>query len=237
MRDRAVGAIAARLGSALCAALFVSACFGASSQLDVRLAPAQNPETGTEVVVARVTDRRVFQNRAWDSRRASAKGGIPAPEQAVRILARRHVGSRDQGNLVATDDRTVEDLAREALARGLREAGYRVLEPGAPGADAAIPVEADIDRFWGRMITKWSRLRFEFRSVLQVRGPLPGIREGATLCGNYLLSRGGASQSAYVSVVEKGLETLSGNFRDVLQRAGGGSEGPPIGPMRCWGDG
>ena len=76
------------------------------------------------------------------------------------------------GDILLPEGQTVEQLARTALTRGLRGAGFRVLLRGQEGYEQAIPLEADIRRFWawfspGLFAPTWSSTR-EYRSPVRL---------------------------------------------------------------------
>ena len=109
-----------------------------------------NPIQGREVKIVRVTDRRTFQLKPSDPSTPSLKDGqIDNPAITSRAIARKRSGyGKAMGDILLPEGHTVEQLVGTALTRGLRGAGYRVLLQGQEGYEQAVPLEADIRRFW-----------------------------------------------------------------------------------------
>ena len=205
----------------------LAACAGASPILEVRLAGISDPQSGQAFRIQRVSDRRFFQPVSRDPRLPSAQGGLPDAALAQRIVARRGSGGdRSGGDLLLPEGTSVEDLVAEALTTGFREAGYRVLAPGAPGHAAALPIEADIEQLWG-----WMRRRataeaiFDFEVRVRVRAPVAPFAEGVRLRGESQLTRGGPSNASWERLIEDGMADLAASVRGQL--TGGGSVGLP----------
>ncbi len=207
-----------------CAALLLglAACAGASPLLDVRLAAVPDPESGPAFRIQRVSDRRFFQPISRDPRLPSAQGGLPDATLARRIVARRSTGgNRPAGDLLLPEGRSVEDLVAEALTKGFREAGYRVLAPGAPGHAAALPIEADIEQLWGWMRRRaTSEAMFDFEVRVRVRAPVAPFAEGVRLRGKSRLTRGGPSNATWERLIEDGMADLAASVRAQLGGAG-----------------
>ncbi len=202
----------------LALAVLVVACAGWSGVLDVPLAVPENPEAGPAVQIGTVEDRRRFERRSYAPwtpsvhRDPHAEGGV-----AARTVGRRRPDSRG-GNLVLPEGRTVAALVSDAVTRSFREAGYRVLEQGAPDAADAVPVAVVIEEFWAWMTTlRDAPPRFEFSARLRLDAPLPTLRGGEIVCGTHVLSRGGASAAVWERALEAGVQDLVLNLRRTLE--------------------
>jgi hypothetical protein len=137
--------------AALVVGLFVWAgCATSRGILEVPLTAVVNPAQGREVKFVQVTDRRSFQLKPPDPSIPSLKdGAIDNPAITLRAIARKRSGyGMAMGDILLPEGQTVEQLTETALTRGLRGAGFRVLLEGQEGYEQAIPLEADIHRFW-----------------------------------------------------------------------------------------
>ena len=195
-------------------AALVVACAGWNGVIDVPLAVPGDPGSGPAVLLMLVEDARRFEPRSHAPWTPSLYGDREGERGiAARSVGRRQAGSRG-GNLVLPERRSVAGLVSDAITRALREAGYRVTEPGAPGAADAAPLAVVIEEFWVWMTTlPGAPPRFEFSARLRLDGSLPTLRGGEVVCGTYVLSRGGPSSGVWERLVRQGVEDLVLNLR------------------------
>ena len=137
----------------LLACLFLATgCATTRGVIDVPAKAGPNPASGPAVRIDRVTDRRFFE---IDPRQANIPSlmndaEIKDPKITSRAIARKRGGfGKALGDVLLPEGRTVMQVVEEALTWSLQEAGYRVVNKQYPEASTAIPLEADIDQFWG----------------------------------------------------------------------------------------
>ncbi len=224
-RARAARGLRALAAAALLAAPAACAS-GPRGVVDVRVEPAANPEGGSAFRIGRVRDARVFDQDpgagTWTP--SLAGDAVDDPDRAARAMARRRVeGNYASGdNISLPEGQTVAGVVAEAVGRGFREAGQRVLAPGDPGYDAAPAIDVDVIQFWGRMRPDLHGVRFDFRTQVFVTAPARTFREGGTVGASALVGSGGPGTGAWRKTFESGLRELSDRIRARLQPVPGG---------------
>jgi hypothetical protein len=126
------------------------------------------------------------------------------------------------GDILLPEGHTVEQLVGTALTRGLRGAGYRVLLQGQEGYEQAVPLEADIRRFWTWISPGFWALHLEFEARIQVTGPVEPFVRSEEYKGYVRLATQAATTRAWLNTVNKGLENLDDDIRTRLR------DGPPL---------
>ena len=66
-------------------------------------------------------------------------------------------------------------LTRDALTRSLREKGFQVLEPGDPGYENAIAVEADISKFWDWISPGFWAMKLDFEARILIKADIRAL--------------------------------------------------------------
>jgi hypothetical protein len=214
---RGGGAVAATL------LLFGVLSVGCATTLDVRVPAATNPTAGPAVTFVRVTDRREFQRKPPEASIPSLKDGqIEDRALTSRAIGRKRSGwGKALGDILLPEGRSVEQLTAEALARGLRESGYRVIEPASPGREDAIPLEVDIQEFWAWVAPGWN-MHISFDSRIRVTGPAAPFRKGQEFTGHIRLGTSAPTGGAWLNTINKGLEYLN---QDMTTRLAGAAAG------------
>lgn len=133
--------------------LMLSACATSRSDLTLRL-PAQGTvvSSGKVAQIEAVTDDRRFEEDPDDPSTPSLKKGekyaLDASGRLKAIARKRNGYGMAIGDIMLEGGQTVDGLTRELVAQGLRERGYRVLEPGEAAPADAVPVRVSIREFW-----------------------------------------------------------------------------------------
>lgn len=182
--------------------------------LDISIPQQSNLAQGRTVVIAEVRDSRRFADNESVAKDAAsqqlAAGDADDPSVTARALGQaRHPTGMLAAEYLLPAGRTVADLTRDALANGFRLAGIRVLASNDPVAPEAIPIDAEVVRFWFWNTGSWV-FTIHFEADVLVRGALrpfdlERIVEGrATLQDPFAV---GSSQ--FTNVMAKGLENLT----------------------------
>lgn len=214
---------AARFGVIATAALaaLATGCATSRGTLDVRGRMVQNPQNGIEVKLGEVTDRRVFEHDPPMPSTPSLKDGqIENRSITSRAIARkRNTYGKALGDILLPEGRTVEEVGREVLTSGLRDSGFRVLEEGEPGFEAAVSLQAEIEKFWTWVTPGFWAVHVEFETSIRVSGPIDPFVDGEEFRGYVRLGTQAATGRAYLNTIYKGLEALDGDMKLRLQPA------------------
>jgi hypothetical protein len=193
------------VGMVMLAGLLGTGCATNRGILDVKVTEPQNPASGKAVVIARVTDNRVFELAPKEASIPSLRGGEIADKAITsRAIARKRNGyGKALGDILLPEGRTVEALVREALVKSFREAGYRVVD----GADKgnAVPIEADIEQFWSWMTPGFWAISLEFEAKVKIKGDVPSFKNGETVRGYIELHTQAAGTGAWQNTINKGI--------------------------------
>lgn len=193
-----------------CVLLMASGCATNRGILDVRVPDAGDPDSGPAVMIVRVTDNRSFELAPDSPSVPSLKGGEVDDESITsRAIARKRNGfGKALGDILLPEGRTVEDLVREALAKSLRQAGYRVVGPTPGRGGKPIPIEADIQKFWCWVTPGFWAMRMEFEAEVLIKGDVPSFRTGETVRGYIKLHTQAARTASWMNTVNKGIENF-----------------------------
>jgi hypothetical protein len=192
--------------------MLLGACAVGRSVVDLDTGKAvQNPETGTLVRIASVTDNRQFQVSPPSADIPSlSDGNINDPEITGRAYARKRGGfGKAFGDVLLPEGHTVADAVKTSIENGFRQAGYRVVETGDPEFDNATPVNASILKFWTWMHPGFWEVTVYNKSEVKLQGDLPKLRDGLVVSN--LESRGLAfvMDADWKNSASNGLKSLS----------------------------
>ena len=81
------------------------------------------------------------------------------------------------------DGQSVTALFRDATILAFRQSGYRVLSPGDPGFDRAVPVAVTIRDYWTWMAAAGGIGRISCRAEANVQAPFAPLAEGLVIAG------------------------------------------------------
>jgi len=188
--------------------------------IDVRLSSIANPTAGPLVRIERVTDRRVFEANPRTASIPSLDNpeDIKNPSVTSRAIARKRGGfGKALGEIVLPEGRTVGGLVEEALARGFREAGYRVAARGEPAGTGAIPVEADIEQFWAWFRPGFAQVAAECEVRVAVKAPMPAFQSAEPVKGVSRVTGMAITTDSWQKAVDQGLEDFVRNLRERLR--------------------
>ena len=202
-------------------AALATGCATSRGTLDVRVPVVQNPATGIEVKLTEVADQRVFERAPSQPSTPSLKDDLIEDRSTTdRAIARKRNGyGKALGDILLPEGRTVAQLGREAITRGLRESGYRVLEDGAPGFAGATPLQAEIEKFWAWFTPGFWAVHLEFEALIRVSGPIDPFADGEEFRGYVRLGSGAATGRVYLNTINQGLEALNADIKSKLQPA------------------
>jgi len=144
-----------RTGLLVAVSAILCGCILSRWEIEVPIEESANPDVGQEFKLVRVTDARLFQIDPSGAFDPSLKDdAIDDASITSRAIARWGAPNEDfrgdsLGDILLPEGQTVAALVTTSLTNGLRENGYRVLSNGDTGYESAIPLEIDIESFWG----------------------------------------------------------------------------------------
>lgn len=135
------------------ALLLLGACATNRSTLTLAVPSDGAVVSGTKVaVIETVSDQRRFEDDPDEPSTPSLKKGdkyeLDARGRTKAIARKRNGYGMAIGDIVLEGDATVETLTRNLVAQGLRQRGYRVMEPGEAAPADALTLRLGIDEFW-----------------------------------------------------------------------------------------
>jgi hypothetical protein len=191
-------------------ALLLGGCATSRSVVTPEIATTAGPAQGPAVRIMKVEDQRVFRLEP-DKPYLPSLSDNAIQDNAVtsRAIARkRNTYGKALGDVLLPEKQTVAGLTQTAIEQGFREAGYRVLKPGQPGYDDALPVTATINQFWAWMTPGFWAISLEQTSEVVVKAPIKSFEGGATINAQTKESMQFAGEDAWKEIVAKSLADL-----------------------------
>lgn len=213
MRSRALVLAATLTGLALLAGC---ASTGVVPTLEAGL--AENPNEGVAVRFDEIVDERRFGDFHGVRLVPTLTGDETDFDRRSRAIGRTNLANgRPGANVFLEPGRTVQSIVADSMARGLREAGFRVLAEDDPGYEGAVPLSIAIEQLW-MMKSPPSASPYVLADVrARLSGQLPGLEVGATFESDGKVVRGGYSRAMWRQALDKALADLTVVTRDELE--------------------
>lgn len=162
------------------AVLITTGCATNRGVIDISNEISVNPEEGQAVKFVRVTDKRKFELKPPQANIPSLKNGeINESSITERAIARkRNTYGKALGDILLPEGKTVMDVVENRLSVGFRQNGYKVLSKGDEGYDVAIPIEVDINNFWGWFSPGFWSIGINFKTSIIVTAPVDEFSKG-----------------------------------------------------------
>lgn len=199
--------------------LALAGCALTRGELDLRVEEIANPNSTKTVKIVEVVDRRVFQ--------------VDPPKPFIPSLSNNEVNDRSvqkravarkrntygaaMGDIVLPEGRTVEQLTKEALTRALREAGVRVVSEGVPGHDAAIPLRAEIKKFWAWVTPGFWQITLQYEIEVTLIRDWPVAEGNRKISADARVTGAMASSTEWKELFDQGIRKLMDNTRQVIR--------------------
>jgi len=198
--------------------LALSGCATTRGVLDVEQQVEENPATGQPVTFVRVSDNRKFEVAPPIPSIPSLKGGeVGNPAITSRAIARKRGGfGQALGDILLPEGQTVAGLVQEALTDSFRERGYRVVTEADPDFADAVPLEVDIERFWGWFQPGFWQVKIHYESLVHVKGDIGPYAEGKSYEQQTEIGTSMATGEVWLRAVSSNLKDLSNEvFNDL----------------------
>jgi len=208
-----------KFGLVAVTALTLAGCATSRGVLDLQVPELPNPSSSQAIKITDVADRRVFEIKPKRPSIPSLRNDeINDPKITLRAVARKRNGyGAALGDILLPEERTVEQLTREALVNALRSSGYRVVTIGEPGYETATPISAEIQQFWAWMTPGFWELKLRYNAKLKLIGDWPLNGETRIVDGDARYSGVAASSSEWRKVINDGIANLIGNLKAMLK--------------------
>lgn len=193
-----------------CVLLMISACASHREIADVQLPVSVNPPLDKAIRFVRITDLRQFEPSPDDPATPSLTlGDIANADIKSRAYARMvNRFGKVEGDVALPEGRSVMAVVKEALTKALRESGYRVLEAADPDYDTAIPIEVDIQRFWGWLTVGYEVVPVNFEARVIVTGNFKPFEKGLEIKGSAVVEVPSITATTWNETVNAALDVM-----------------------------
>jgi hypothetical protein len=202
------------------AGILVAGCATSRGVMNVEPVEVANPKSSVVVKIVEVVDARVFELKPKHAYTPSLKNGeVDNPAITSRAIARKRNGfGAALGDILLPENRTVAQVTEEALARALKESGYRVASKGDPDYAAAVPLKAKIEKFWGWLNIGFWTLKVNHNTKVALEGDWPLNGENRIVEGKSRLARAIVSGAVWRESLQAGLDDFVENVKSVLKQ-------------------
>jgi hypothetical protein len=197
----------------------LAGCAASRSELVVPVQKSAVTPTKGAVKIVEVVDRRIFEIDPGNPSTPSVRDNeIHNKALTAKAVGRKRGGwGNAWGDVVLPEGQTVSGLVETILEAALTEKGYAVVSKGAAGYDSALPLSADVLKFWS-WVNFGMDIKITHRSEIALKGPWP-VSEGNRLI------HGDAFYNSYIAITEEdwvellknGAASLKGNVAKALQ--------------------
>lgn len=192
--------------------LLAAGCAASRSELAVSVPKPSAAPTKAAVKIVNVADKRAFQVDPRQPSIPSVRGNeIGNTALTSRAVGRKRGGYGNAwGDVVLPEGQTVSGLVEQVLSAALADKGYAVVEQGAAGYDTALPLSADIIKFWS-WVNFGLDIKITHESLIRLKGPWP-------VAENDREARGRAFYNSFVAIVESDWIDLLNNGTGDLRK-------------------
>lgn len=201
--------------------LVLSGCAVSRSIVDIKVSPGTNPANGKEVKIVQITDGRKFEV-------APKTQSIPSlNEEEIKdskitsraIGRKRNTYGKAMGDFMLPEQRTVQDLVREAMTKALREKGYSVVEQSSANYQNVLSLEADIGQLWTYITPGFWSLTLEFETIVRIKGNVFPTSNEEEIRGYAQMSVQTGAESNWIETIQNGIDDFIKNLKEKLKSA------------------
>ena len=203
---------------AILAVGMLSACATTRSEISVPPQESKQPETGVAVVVEPLDARR-FEAAPKEPSTPSLKepSDLSNTHITSRALARKRGGfGHAFGDVLLAPPQTAASLVGDAVKAGLRDSGYRVLEPSDPGYAAAPRIAVRISEFWTWVTPGFASIKLDHVANITLDSNLPSLRTAAPIVVRETKGYGAIFESDWGPFIASSLVKLREQVRSTL---------------------
>jgi hypothetical protein len=201
--------------------LVLGGCATSRSIVDIKVSPGSNPANGKEVKIVQITDGRKFEV-------APKTQSIPSlNEEEIKdskitsraIGRKRNTYGKAMGDFMLPEQRTVQDLVREAMTKALREKGYSVVEQSSANYQNGLPLEADIGQLWTYITPGFWSLTLEFETIVKIKGNVFPTSNEEQIRGYAQMSVQTGAESNWIETIQNGIDDFIKKLKEKLKSA------------------
>jgi hypothetical protein len=150
-------------------------CAASRSELDIPVGKTSVTPTKAAVKITEVLDKRRFEIDPRSPKTPSVRGNeIDNEALTARAMGRKRGGFGNAwGDVVLPEGQTVSGLIAKVLAAALAEKGYAVVVEGSPGYDGALPLSAEILKYWSWFSPGFATISVTNETLVRLTGPWP----------------------------------------------------------------
>lgn len=194
----------------LLATLALTGCATSRSVITTEVDSGRNPSNGVAVRIEKVEDARVFKINPPSSDIPSLMNGeINDKTITSRAIARKRNGfGRALGDVLLPEGQNVPQIVQAAVTRAFRESGYRVLAPGEPGYEKAMPIAVRVDHFWSWLTPGFWAIAVEFRANVFLKSTVASLGNGRSFSTQTRENMQIVTESDWQDTATKGVNNL-----------------------------
>lgn len=198
----------------------LAGCAATRSELDISVPKPTVSPTKAAVKITEVVDKRQFEIDPRSPSTPSLRGNeIDNKALTARAVARKRGGYGNAwGDVVLPEGKTVSGLVAEVLTVALAEKGYAVISKGAPGYDTALPLSAEVIKFWSWLNPGFFTITITHESLIRLTGPWPVSESNREVHGHAVYeSHTAIFESDWKDLLKSGTQDLKKNVEAVLK--------------------
>ncbi len=198
----------------------LAGCAATRSELDISVPKPTVSPTKAAVKIVEVVDKRQFEIDPRSPTTPSVRGNeIDNKALTARAVGRKRGGFGNAwGDVVLPEGKTVSGLVAEVLAAALAEKGYAVISKGAPGYDTALPLSAEVIKFWSWFNPGFFTITITHGSLIRLTGPWPVSESSRDVPGHAVYeSHTAIVESDWEDLLKSGTQDLKRNVEAVLK--------------------
>jgi hypothetical protein len=198
----------------------LAGCAASRSELDVSVARPSVTPTKAAVKITEVADKRHFEADPRSPTTPSVRDGeIDNKALIARAVGRKRGGFGNAwGDVVLPEGKTVSGLIADVLSAALAEKGYAVVAKGSPQYDSALPLSAEVLKFWSWFSPGFLTISVTNESLVRLTGPWPVADADREVSGQARVeSHTAIVEDDWAEVLKKGTEDLKMKVEGVLK--------------------
>ena len=173
--------VCSKFAPSLLSVVLLAGCAAGRSVVPAGIDAGENPAEGRVVRIEQVVDARSFTAAPPSPEMPSLMNADEIGNSSItaRAIGRKRGGFGNAlGDVLLPEGQSVSQLVESAVARALRESGYRVVGAGDPGHAQALPVNVRVDKFWSWFTPGFASVTLECQADVFLSGQIAPLTAG-----------------------------------------------------------